>query len=218
MSIVTHEVFNQTAAFSGVNLFHASRPLQGALALHAPALDSAPLQALGAEAGSVQMQAHARLANAHGPVLTDAVAPALHGNAALQAFWGPKLAATQYDARFPPHGPQLGDHANASSEVESHGAAAWLVGEPGRAVAQILAMGALTRLDCAPGTAGLMRQALSIALHLAAQSVRQARTAQAAVFAAFCDSRLDAAADVFGLLGAGHDLDLITQRAMPWEV
>ena len=34
---------------------------------------------------------------------------------------------------------------------------------------QILEMGTLTRLDCALGTAGLMRQALSLALHHAAQ-------------------------------------------------
>lgn len=60
---------------------------------------------------------------------------------------------------------KLGNHANASSEVEFEGATAWLVGEEGRGVPQILAMGALTRLDCALGTAGLMRQALSLALH-----------------------------------------------------
>jgi putative acyl-CoA dehydrogenase len=60
---------------------------------------------------------------------------------------------------------KLGNHANASSEVEFDGALAWAVGEEGRGVVQILAMGALTRLDCALGTAGLMRQALSIALH-----------------------------------------------------
>jgi len=64
---------------------------------------------------------------------------------------------------------KLGNHANASSEVEFHGAEAWLVGEEGRGVPQILAMGALTRLDCALGTAGLMRQALSLALHHTAQ-------------------------------------------------
>jgi putative acyl-CoA dehydrogenase len=56
---------------------------------------------------------------------------------------------------------KLGNHANASSEVEFHDATAWLVGDEGRGVAQILAMGALTRLDCALGTAGLMRHALS---------------------------------------------------------
>jgi putative acyl-CoA dehydrogenase len=64
---------------------------------------------------------------------------------------------------------KLGNHANASSEVEFHGASAWLVGEEGRGIPQILAMGAITRLDCALGTAALMRQALSIALHHTAQ-------------------------------------------------
>ncbi|MBU1359220.1 MAG: isovaleryl-CoA dehydrogenase [Gammaproteobacteria bacterium] len=60
---------------------------------------------------------------------------------------------------------KLGNKANASSEVEFHGASAWLVGEEGRGVPQILEMGTMTRLDCALGTSGLMRQALSLALH-----------------------------------------------------
>jgi putative acyl-CoA dehydrogenase len=60
---------------------------------------------------------------------------------------------------------KLGNKANASSEVEFHGALAWRVGEEGRGVPQILEMGTYTRLDCALGTAGLMRQALSLALH-----------------------------------------------------
>jgi len=60
---------------------------------------------------------------------------------------------------------KLGNHANASAEVEFQRATAWLLGEAGRGVPQILAMGALTRLDCALGTAGLMRQALTLALH-----------------------------------------------------
>jgi putative acyl-CoA dehydrogenase len=64
---------------------------------------------------------------------------------------------------------KLGNHANASSEVEFDGALAWLVGEEGRGVQQILEMGTLTRLDCALGTAGLMHQALSLALHHCAQ-------------------------------------------------
>lgn len=64
---------------------------------------------------------------------------------------------------------KLGNHANASSEVEFLGASAWRVGEPGRGVAQILEMGTLTRLDCALGTAALMRQALSLALNHTAQ-------------------------------------------------
>ena len=64
---------------------------------------------------------------------------------------------------------KLGNKANASAEVEFSGATAWLVGEEGRGVPQILAMGTMTRLDCALGTSGLMRQALSIALNHTAQ-------------------------------------------------
>ena len=64
---------------------------------------------------------------------------------------------------------KLGNKANASSEVEFQGATAWLVGEEGRGIPQILEMGTMTRLDCALGTSGLMRQALSIALHHASQ-------------------------------------------------
>lgn len=64
---------------------------------------------------------------------------------------------------------KLGNHANASSEIEFDGAAGWLVGEEGRGIAQILEMGTLTRLDCALGSAGLMRQALALALHHCAQ-------------------------------------------------
>jgi putative acyl-CoA dehydrogenase len=59
---------------------------------------------------------------------------------------------------------KLGNRANASSEVEFQDATAWLVGEPGRGVPQILEMGTMTRMDCALGTSGLMRQALSLAL------------------------------------------------------
>ncbi|MEO8012951.1 MAG: acyl-CoA dehydrogenase family protein, partial [Polaromonas sp.] len=60
---------------------------------------------------------------------------------------------------------KLGNKANASAEVEFSAASAWLVGEEGRGVPQILAMGTMTRLDCALGTSGLMRQALSLALN-----------------------------------------------------
>ena len=64
---------------------------------------------------------------------------------------------------------KLGNKANASSEVEFMDALAWLVGTEGRGISQILEMGTMTRLDCALGTSGLMRQALCIALHHTAQ-------------------------------------------------
>ena len=321
----THEVFNQSTPWADVNLFTTNQPLQDALRLHAPGLPLAGLTALGAEMGSAEMQAHARLANTYKPQLrthdrfghrTDvvefhpsyhaligaalrhglhatpwsrqgtghahieraagfmlfteaepsvlcpvsmsyAVTPALRGNSAVWADWSKGLASTQYDPRLAlfsqksaltmgmgmtekqggsdvranttqalpdgedawgaryritghkwffsapmcdaflilaqapggltcfflprvlPDGGEgavntlriqrlkdkLGNHANASSEVEFIGATAWRVGEEGRGVAQILEMGTMTRLDCALGTSGLMRQALSIALH-----------------------------------------------------
>ncbi len=64
---------------------------------------------------------------------------------------------------------KLGNRSNASSEVEFHEAEATLLGEEGRGVQTILEMGVYTRLDCALGTAGLMRQALAQALSNAAQ-------------------------------------------------
>jgi putative acyl-CoA dehydrogenase len=64
---------------------------------------------------------------------------------------------------------KLGNRSNASSEVEFHEARATLLGEEGRGVQTILEMGVYTRLDCALGTAGLMRQALAQALSNAAQ-------------------------------------------------
>lgn len=318
--MTTHDVFNQSTPLEGVNLFKANRPLQDALHTWAPQLDTTALATIGQEAGSQELQQHARLANTHTPQLhthdrfgrrTDevefhpsyhalmaralhhglhgtpwsegagahvrraaafmlfteaepsvlcpvsmsyAVTPALRANPALHAAWGPKLAATDYDSRFIPmpgktavtmgmgmtekqggsdvranttraepdgsdawgeryritghkwffsapmcdaflilaQAPaglscfflprwlpdgtlnairiqrlkhKLGNHANASSEVEFESALAWRVGDEGRGIPQILAMGALTRLDCALGTAGLMRQALSLALH-----------------------------------------------------
>ena len=60
---------------------------------------------------------------------------------------------------------KLGDWSNASSEVEFHGALAWMCGEEGRGVATILEMVALTRQDCMIGSSSLMRQALVQAIH-----------------------------------------------------
>ena len=63
---------------------------------------------------------------------------------------------------------KLGNRSNASSEVEFDGATAWLLGEEGRGVAVIIEMVQHTRLDCAIGSAGLIRGAVSQALHHAA--------------------------------------------------
>ena len=324
----THEVLNQPTPLEDINLFQANQALRDALKFNAPALDTASLSALGALAGSADMQRHARLANVHTPELrthdrfghrrdevefhpsyhalmsaataaglhgapyaaeeqagghahirraaafmlftelepsilcpismTYAVTPALRDNPAIYRDWAPQLTSRAYDPalrlwrdkpgvtmgmgmtekqggsdvranttqalpdghddwgaryrltghkwfmsapmcdaflvlaqsagglscfflpRVLPDGTRnvlriqrlkdkLGNKANASSEVEFDASLAWLVGEEGRGVPQILAMGVMTRLDCALGTSALMRQALSQALHHTAQ-------------------------------------------------
>jgi putative acyl-CoA dehydrogenase len=63
---------------------------------------------------------------------------------------------------------KLGNHSNASSEIELHGAWAQMVGEPGRGVPTIIEMVGHTRLDCVIGTAAGMRVAVVNATHHAA--------------------------------------------------
>src|SRR6218665_1142775 len=84
---------------------------------------------------------------------------------------------------------KLGNHANASAEVEFIDAVAWRVGEEGRGVAQILEMGIMTRLDCALGTSGPMRLALeseaatALSIRLASAFDRQERDPHEAIMA-----------------------------------
>jgi putative acyl-CoA dehydrogenase len=63
---------------------------------------------------------------------------------------------------------KMGDRANASAEIEYHGAWAELVGEEGRGVRTIIDMVHHTRLDCILAPAAYMRQALANALWHAA--------------------------------------------------
>ncbi len=60
---------------------------------------------------------------------------------------------------------KLGNHANASSEIEYDGATVWLVGEEGRGVPTIIEMVNLTRLDCTLGSATSMRIGLAQDVH-----------------------------------------------------
>jgi putative acyl-CoA dehydrogenase len=60
---------------------------------------------------------------------------------------------------------KIGNHSNASSEVEFDAASAWRVGEVGRGIPTILEMGNHTRLDCTIGSAGLLRAGVSQAIH-----------------------------------------------------
>lgn len=60
---------------------------------------------------------------------------------------------------------KLGNRSNASAEVEFDETWARRVGDEGRGVRTIIEMVAATRLDCALGAAGLMRQAVAQATH-----------------------------------------------------
>jgi putative acyl-CoA dehydrogenase len=60
---------------------------------------------------------------------------------------------------------KLGNASNASVEVEFQDAMGMLVGEEGRGIATLVGMASYTRLDCVLGSAALIRQALTQALH-----------------------------------------------------
>jgi len=64
---------------------------------------------------------------------------------------------------------KLGNHSNASSEVEFDGTWGQLVGDPGKGVATIIEMVNLTRLDCILSSSALMRSGVANATHHAAQ-------------------------------------------------
>ncbi|HEX5279371.1 MAG TPA: acyl-CoA dehydrogenase family protein [Micropepsaceae bacterium] len=59
---------------------------------------------------------------------------------------------------------KLGDRANASSEIEYHGAEAVLIGEEGRGIRTLIDMVHHTRLDCAVAPAAFMQTALAQAV------------------------------------------------------
>ncbi|MBO2453100.1 acyl-CoA dehydrogenase family protein [Actinomadura barringtoniae] len=60
---------------------------------------------------------------------------------------------------------KLGNHSNASSEIEYENAVAYRVGDEGRGVRTIIEMVNMTRLDCVIGAAAGMRQGLIVAAH-----------------------------------------------------
>ena len=67
---------------------------------------------------------------------------------------------------------KCGNKSNASSEVEFHDLHAVMLGDEGRGIRTIIEMAHATRLDFAIGSSGLMRQALSQAIHHTTQPPR----------------------------------------------
>lgn len=91
---------------------------------------------------------------------------------------------------------KCGNKSNASSEVEFRGAIGHLIGEPGRGIALGLSMNHHTRLDCALGSAALMRQAVSQAAHHVAhrRAFQKALIDQPIMTAVIADLALEAEA------------------------
>ncbi|MDB5936211.1 MAG: isovaleryl-CoA dehydrogenase [Massilia sp.] len=89
------------------------------------------------------------------------------GSAGLSCFFVPRFLpdGSRNAIRVLRLKDKLGNRSNASSEVEFCGAFGWLVGQVGRGIPTILEMGSHTRLDCVLGSAGIMRAALTHALH-----------------------------------------------------
>jgi putative acyl-CoA dehydrogenase len=89
------------------------------------------------------------------------------GNGGLTCFLLPRVLpdGTRNTFRVQRLKDKLGNRSNASAEVEFDGTWARRVGPEGRGVATIIEMVAATRLDCAIGSAALMRQAVAQAVH-----------------------------------------------------
>ncbi|WP_088330022.1 acyl-CoA dehydrogenase family protein [Lacimicrobium sp. SS2-24] len=59
---------------------------------------------------------------------------------------------------------KLGNHSNASSEIELRGAQGWLLSDEGQGIRTIIEMVALTRYDCMLGSSALMAQGVREAI------------------------------------------------------
>ena len=88
--------------------------------------------------------------------------PLADGERGLGCFLVPRMLSDgrRNGLRFQRLKNKLGNRSNASSEVEFAGTLGQLIGEPGKGVSTILNMVTMTRLDCAIGSAALMRTSL----------------------------------------------------------
>ena len=104
---------------------------------------------------------------------------------------------------------KCGNRSNASSEVEFRGLEAELVGAEGRGIAIILEMAQLTRLECALGSAGLMRQAVALAIHHASHRTAFQRrlVEQPAMANVLADLAIEAEAAMWLAMRAAAALD-----------
>jgi putative acyl-CoA dehydrogenase len=114
--------------------------------------------------GSYQLRGHKWFCSAP---MSDAFLVLAQADGGLSCFFVPRVLddGTRNAFAIQRLKHKLGNRSNASSEVEFDGTIAWLVGEEGRGVQTIAEMVNHTRLDCAIGSAALMRASLAQAIH-----------------------------------------------------
>ncbi len=143
--------------------------------------------------------------------MSDAFLTLAHSEGGLSCFLLPRLRpdGSHNHIHIQRLKDKLGNRSNASAEIELRGALAWMVGEEGRGIATVLEMVALTRFDCMTGSAALMRQALSQALHHCAQREVGGRVleAQPLMQNVLADLALDSEAALALSLRLGHALE-----------
>jgi putative acyl-CoA dehydrogenase len=108
---------------------------------------------------------------------------------------------------------KCGNRSNASSEVEFRGLEAVMLGEDGRGIATILEMAHLTRMECALGSAALMRQAVGQAVHHAGHRVAFGKRLieQPAMTNVLADLAVEAEAAMWLAMRAAAALDASTR-------
>ncbi len=110
---------------------------------------------------------------------------------------------------------KLGNRSNASTEMQFDKAFAWRIGGEGDGIATIMASVQLTRVDCAVGSAGLMRGALSQALnHVRHRNVFSKRLSdQPLMRAVLADLALEVEAALALAMRLCRALDLSAKKA-----
>ena len=114
---------------------------------------------------------------------------------------------------------KLGNRSNASSEVEFAGAEGALIGEEGRGIPTIIEMSNYARLDCAIGSAGLMRQAVAQAIHHASYRVafQKKLIDQALMTNVLADLALESEAATLLVMRLARAYDEDDELALAWR-
>lgn len=147
----------------GVTLGMAMTEKQGGSDVRANSTEARPLVARGS-GEAYELRGHKWFCSAP---MSDAFLTLAHAAGGLSCFLVPRWLpdGTRNRILIQRLKDKLGNRANASSEIEYDRTWGVLIGDEGRGVATILQMVMQTRVDCAAGSAGLMRQALVQALH-----------------------------------------------------